>query len=162
MLQQRLDPHHRLFRLRTHAGNYDVGSGTDCIVNSLARQAGLTCTAVIRFPDDEYCNDFRESEKNVFWEGFRARALRFELPGERTASDIAYENASQVIVDHSDLILAIWDGLPSRGPEAPRPTFVTPSCEAGRSYWFPTGATPLKSYGQLHHVFPSMETIRGI
>jgi hypothetical protein len=88
-------------------------SGTDCIVNSLARQAGLTCTAIIPFPADEYCNGSRR--RTFFGKASGQRPSDLSCRVNALPLTSLNENASQMIVDHSDLILAIWDGLPSRG-----------------------------------------------
>ena len=71
---------------------------------------------VLPFGRDEFEKDFAEAPSR---EEFRtllsgARGV-LELPGSRAAEAGAYEAAAYTVIDQSDMVIAVWDGGPSRG-----------------------------------------------
>ncbi len=89
------------------------------LVARAARGAGplsFALDVVLPFDREEFERDFADEASR---ETFRtllagARAL-LELPGSRAAEAAAYEAAAYTVVDQSDVVVAIWDGGPSRG-----------------------------------------------
>jgi len=77
---------------------------------------------------DDYLEDFETSESRhefrtllaksaepVF---LRSRSIATDAGSAREAAELrraAYENVGRYVVDHCDLLLALWDGQPGRG-----------------------------------------------
>ena len=78
------------------------------------------------FPVESYRLDFIEQSSKDAFDALLARATAIvELPGERRQPDApedapdlqgaAYATVGEYVIDHSDLVLALWDGGPARG-----------------------------------------------
>jgi len=95
-----------------------VAEGADRLVADLVlARPGATLEIVLPLPADDFLDDF-ESERSCgeFWDLLeRAASVTVveQVPGEdRTA---AYERAGHAVVDTCDVLIALWDGRPSRG-----------------------------------------------
>jgi hypothetical protein len=85
----------------------------------LARRAfdllAASLTAVLPLPQADYMADFLEDHSKAEFLDLLARADDVvELPATSTRT-AAYEAAGRCILDHSDLLIAVWDGQPPRG-----------------------------------------------
>ncbi len=71
---------------------------------------------VLPFDTQEFEKDFADEASRAAFRDLlgKARAV-LELPGSRAAEAGAYEAAAYTVVDQSDVIVAVWDGGPSRG-----------------------------------------------
>lgn len=93
-----------------------LAEGADRLI---ARRAcdllAASLTAVLPLPQADYMADFLECHSQT--EFLRLLALAsdvVELPAAPTRA-AAYEAAGRYILDHSDLLIAVWDGQPPRG-----------------------------------------------
>lgn len=85
--------------------------GADTILTEAALQHGCRLIAVIPFAG--YEQGFTPSER-ISFRALCARAAEvIELP-RLESNQASYRRAGQWLVDHSDLILAVWDGQPVR------------------------------------------------
>jgi hypothetical protein len=91
-----------------------LAAGADQLFADLALRSGVPVTAVIPGMDYERHLGGRES-RAAFRRLVRACSARVDLPLERTPED-AYAAAGRWIVDQADLLIAVWDGEPARGP----------------------------------------------
>ena len=96
-----------------------LAEGADSLVAQSAIERGWPIDVVLPFPRQEYAIDFDHPRASGELDDLitSARSL-FELPGLRDepgGSAAAYERAGRVLLAQSDLLLAIWDGGPSRG-----------------------------------------------
>ena len=89
--------------------------------------AGSELKAVLPFDRQEYKKQFKtEGSKEEFEELYKKAKSRItltkHLPGEPGDGDddgealnMAYEDAGRYVVTHCDVLVAVWDGLASRG-----------------------------------------------
>jgi len=95
-----------------------VAEGADRLVADLVlTRPGATLEIILPLPADDFLDDFdSEESRREFWDLLQrasAVAVVEQVPGEdRTA---AYERAGHEVVDTCDLLVALWDGRPSRG-----------------------------------------------
>jgi len=92
-----------------------LAEGADRIVARLAMQRGASLEVVLPMPPGDYLTDFKAASSQDEFDALLARATtvtELAWTGER---DKAYERAGQVIVDRSDVVLALWDGQAARG-----------------------------------------------
>ncbi|MGI8560856.1 MAG: hypothetical protein ACR2J7_05350 [Luteimonas sp.] len=116
--QQVHDAHHGLFaadapclRLVTA-----LAEGADCLSAGVALEAGWRVDACLPFEAAEYEADFPDGPSRGRYHDLLARASSvFALPGRRETANAAYETVGRLVIDQSDLLLAIWDGDQARG-----------------------------------------------
>ncbi len=86
--------------------------GADTILAEVALEFGANLTAVVPFK--EYEDDFSEEERERYHNHlYKANNIEI-LPFDERSSG-AYLTVGIWIVDHVDVIIAAWDGLPARG-----------------------------------------------
>ena len=87
--------------------------------DQLAAECGLEnphtqLIVILPVPIGEYVRDFSETQKRSFYLLYEKRKDVIELP-YITNRDEAYLAAGRYIVDHSDYLIALWNGKPERG-----------------------------------------------
>lgn len=101
-----------------------LAEGADRLVVNVALQADsaddVELGAVLPLSIKDYRNDFKtEASQQEFCYLLSRAAASVELhrgqPPERHRRDAAYDRAGRYIVDHSDVLIAVWDGRESRG-----------------------------------------------
>ena len=103
----------RAFRLVTA-----LAEGADAIGAEVAIARGWRLDLVLPFFRDEYAEDFAVGAPRDEFERDLAQAQSvLELDGRSGAGDRnrAYERAGRVMLAQSDVLIAVWDGGPSRG-----------------------------------------------
>jgi hypothetical protein len=94
-----------------------LAEGADRLVarRVLARPGG-ELEAVLPMSEKKYARDFAAPGSEAEFRGLlaRARSVR-RLRGPRTRSG-AYAAAGRWVVDHCDVLVALWDGRPEDGP----------------------------------------------
>ena len=96
-----------------------LADGADSIVADRALALGWTLNVVLAFERDDFARDFAEGEARAAYERRLAGAgAVFGLPGRRdeAGSGAAYERVGRTVLAQSDLLIAVWDGQPARGP----------------------------------------------
>ena len=92
-----------------------LGEGADRIV---AERVLADPTAILEvplpLPAEEYEKDFGSDASRRHFHDLLARAARVWVVGGRDRID-AYERVGEYVVDSCDVLIAIWDGKPSRG-----------------------------------------------
>lgn len=77
---------------------------------------GVELVALLPLPRSEYVSDFRGDASREEFDRLVARAAHvIELPGQR-AEGAAYEAVGRALVTACDVLVAVWDGEPPRGP----------------------------------------------
>lgn len=93
-----------------------LAEGADRLVAREVLQIdGANLEAPLPLPRDEYIEDFETAESKREFEEYLANAsavLELESTGTREES---YERVGRYVVDHCDVLIAIWDGQESRG-----------------------------------------------
>lgn len=93
-----------------------LAEGADTLAAQAALQRGWQMDACLPFPAADYANDFAEGPARASFEHLLTQATSvMSLPGSRDASSAAYEAAGRVVLDQSDIVLALWDGDPAHG-----------------------------------------------
>jgi hypothetical protein len=94
-----------------------LAEGPDRLVSRIILEREHTSLWVpLPIPQEEYVRDFasmRSKEEFLELLGRASRVVNVRMSGGR---DQAYLDAGRYILDHSDVLLAIWDGGPSEHP----------------------------------------------
>lgn len=112
-----------------HAGTFDAASpslvamsalaeGGDRLLATQALAAGWSLEAVLPFAADDYETDFASPASKQEYRALLGTASSvFEIADPRSHQEAseAYETAGLVMLDNTDLLVAIWDGGASRG-----------------------------------------------
>ena len=92
-----------------------LAEGADQLVAETALERGWEVQCPLPFAREEYAKDF-SGEAAERYAALLARAKNvFEHAGDRRHADWAYLEAGRTMLAQSDLIIAVWDGQPSRG-----------------------------------------------
>jgi Protein of unknown function (DUF4231) len=93
-----------------------LAEGADRIVaeEALGRYAARL-EVVLPLPPDEYSADFGTQESRDDFSRLLAQDERYDIVRTATSREHAYELAGRAVVDHSDVMIIIWDGEPARG-----------------------------------------------
>ena len=78
-------------------------------------EPGAALTVPLPFPAADYATDFAAPGSNAEFEELLERAARVELMASTATREEGYECAGRWVVEHSDVLLALWDGAPSQG-----------------------------------------------
>ena len=93
-----------------------LAEGADRIVaREVLETAGATLTVPLPFPADDYATDFAAPGSKAEFEELFERATRVEVMPAMATRDEGYERVGRWVVEHSDVLLALWDGDASRG-----------------------------------------------
>jgi hypothetical protein len=93
-----------------------LAEGADRIVAQAGLAMGADLQCPLPFHAEEYKRDFAsESSKREFDRLLGHASAVFDAGGERSAAEAAYERAGQIVVQQSDILIAVWDGEVSRG-----------------------------------------------
>ncbi len=94
-----------------------LAEGADRLVAEriLARPAG-ELNVILPMNEREYAADFETAGSRTEFEDLlsRARSVR-RLPASSSRGE-AYAQAGRFVVDHCDILIALWDGKPEEGP----------------------------------------------
>jgi hypothetical protein len=93
-----------------------LAEGADRIVaREVLKIPGSMLKVVLPFKKKDYTKDFETYESKREFEELlsQARSVK-QLPAKRSRNE-AYEQAGRYIVDHCDVLIALWDGKPALG-----------------------------------------------
>ena len=95
---------------------YSLAEGADrLVVRRVLARPGASLVAVLPLSKLDYMADFESQQSR---EEFLTLLGEAETVIEMPVADSrigAYEQASRYVVEHSDGLVAVWDGLPARG-----------------------------------------------
>lgn len=93
-----------------------LAEGADQLAADAALAASWALDVALPFPREVYEADFPDpSARRRHLEQLSAARCVFELSGERLHEQTAYEAVGRLVLEQSDILLAIWDGDPARG-----------------------------------------------
>ena len=93
-----------------------LAEGADRYAALAAIDAGVTLSVALPFPVEDYAKDFAEPASRDEYARLIAAADKvLVLPGRHEAAAHAYDGVGVVILENSDVILAVWDGGASAG-----------------------------------------------
>jgi hypothetical protein len=93
-----------------------LAEGADRVVAAAGLAIGARLEVVLPLAESDYRTDFGDAESDGQFATLLAEAASVTVaPGSRPRP-AAYEVAGETVLQRSDVMLALWDGLPSRGP----------------------------------------------
>lgn len=93
-----------------------IAEGADRMAAEAALAGGFELEVPTPFKREEYEKDFdSQHEKNVFRALLDGSVSVLELEGDRTQSGKSYAAAGLVVLDNSDILIAVWDGGAAHG-----------------------------------------------
>ena len=93
-----------------------LADGADQMAAEVALDLGFELHAVLPFDRDRYRAGMADEASQARFDDLLSRATcSLELPGNGAEDLDAYVMAGRATIAHSDVILAVWDGLPPRG-----------------------------------------------
>jgi len=93
-----------------------IADGTDQIAAEAALALGWELHAILPFERSFYRTTLANDEARTRFDTLLAKADRvLELPGEKGDETEGYALAGRATVAHSDILIAVWDGLKARG-----------------------------------------------
>lgn len=94
-------------------GVTSLAVGADQLFAEIVLQLGGTIEAVIPIPD--YERTFKSSSDMATYLRLKNAASRLEILESSFPDEIAFLEAGKRVVDRCELLIAVWDGLPSHG-----------------------------------------------
>jgi hypothetical protein len=95
-------------------GLSSVAAGSDQLFVQQVLDLGLSWHAILPLPRAQFQQDFTAFDWSVA-EGFLARADHVRVIGENASREDGYLDCGMETVNDSDVLIALWDGLPARG-----------------------------------------------
>ncbi len=98
-----------------------LAEGTDRMFAQAAVRLGYELCCPMPFPQAEYEKDFKDADSLKAFRGILGEAkeksslITFEMDGTRARESSAYGSAGRVVLNQSDLLVVVWDGLPAAG-----------------------------------------------
>jgi nucleoside 2-deoxyribosyltransferase len=95
-------------------GLSSVAAGSDQLFVQQVLDQGLSWHAILPLPRAQFQQDFTPFDWSVA-ESFLARADHVRVIGENASREDGYLDCGMETVNDSDVLIALWDGLPARG-----------------------------------------------
>lgn len=93
-----------------------LADGADQMAAEVALELGFELHAVLPFDRDRYRAGMADDASRTRFDALLSKATcSLELPGNGGEDLEAYVMAGRATIAHSDVIIAVWDGLPPRG-----------------------------------------------
>ncbi len=93
-----------------------LAEGVDRLAATCALDLGYRLQTPLPLPRNEYAHDFAGADSLAEFDALLARSERvFELEASPLHRDFTYRAAGHIVLRQCDLLLAVWDGEPSRG-----------------------------------------------
>ena len=126
-----------------------LAEGVDRMAAHCALDLGYELQVPLPFPREEYAADFAEPRSHDEFHALLARANSvFELESSPPHRELAYRAAGHIVLRQCDLLLAVWDGEPSRGIGGTS-ELIDIARDTGRSILFMSAVAPhLLSFGE--------------
>ncbi len=119
-----------------------LAEGADRIAAALAVEMGVALIALLPFQREAYAEDFASAESRADYRHLLSHAVEIvELDGQRTSEaskKAAYETIGALVVERSDMLIAIWDGREARGVGGTAHVIDLARREGRPVLWLPT------------------------
>lgn len=115
-IDQALDQMNSVYGDRPFQVISPLAEGADCLAAQLIlNRKGSELVVPLPLPEDDYLKDFHSSEsKSEFYKLIDLAVDVIRLPPAMSRAD-AYKNVGTYLVDHSDVMLVVWDGQTAQG-----------------------------------------------
>ncbi|MGH7468518.1 MAG: hypothetical protein ACRENP_11210 [Longimicrobiales bacterium] len=138
-----------------------LAEGADRLVvqRARARPRPHSLIAVLPLPEQDYVRDFKTAESRAEFAALLRKATQvLTLPHNPNAPrNEAYWAAGQYILDHGDVLLAVWDGQPGRGRGGTADVVAAARARGTPLVWVHTGST--NDGRSERNVVPGTETV---
>ena len=138
----------------------NLAEGADRIAAEAALAQNFLLEAALPFHRDEFEKDFSDDASIAHFRDLLVKANAvLELPGSRRSSPRAYERASEVMLDHAAMLIAVWDGEAASGRGGTRAT-IDEAARRGMPIIIidSKGQRPPQIRWRDLHSFPGLET----
>ena len=93
-----------------------LAEGADRLVAHIVlEQTGSQLEVVLPLAKEDYLQDFESASSRAEFEQLLALARRVRTLPAKASREEAYEQVGRYIVDHCDVLVAVWDGKPTKG-----------------------------------------------
>jgi len=93
-----------------------LAEGADRLVaREVLRNDGADLEVPLPLPREEYLRDFQSDESKREFDALLSQAREVTELGPSESREKAYERVGHYVVDQCDVLIALWDGEPSRG-----------------------------------------------
>jgi hypothetical protein len=93
-----------------------LAEGADRLVaREVLKSEGADLEVPLPLPREEYLRDFQSDESKREFDALLSRAREVTELGPSESREKAYESVGHHVVDRCDVLIALWDGEPSRG-----------------------------------------------
>ncbi len=123
-----------------------LAEGADRLVAELvlARAGTAELEAVLPMDESEYETDFETDASRSEFRSLLARAGTIHRLPRPSSREEAYAAAGRYVVDHCDVLIAVWDGKPEEGPGGTAEVVRYARAQGRRIAWIdPNGAEPI-------------------
>jgi hypothetical protein len=94
-----------------------AGAADRLIAREVLAEAGSRLEVVLPLSLEDYLDEFGQSEPKREFRDLLARASSVWQNPSGISREEAYEQAGRYLVDHSDVVIAVWDGQPAAGTQ---------------------------------------------
>lgn len=141
-----------------------MAAGADVVAAEAARAEGLALVACLPFPAAVYARDFEPADWAHAEPLIAAAETRTALSEFDGGDEAAYEAVGRLVLDQSDILIAIWDGDGARG-RGGTAQVVTEAVARHQPviHIDPAGTQPpMLLWSGLHDAVPDRPTIDGV
>ena len=93
-----------------------LADGADRLVaRAVLRREGARLVAVLPLPEEEFLEDFATPGSRAEFRSLRSGAHEVVVMPRQPTREAAYRAASEHVLAHSDVLVAVWDGRPAQG-----------------------------------------------
>jgi hypothetical protein len=93
-----------------------LAEGADLVGMQAALDCGAELMGVLPFDEQSYRDAFAGGPSRVVFDKVWSKLSSIVVLGGIVGDDASYELANSAILDRSDVVIAVWDGDPARGP----------------------------------------------
>jgi hypothetical protein len=93
-----------------------LAEGADLVGMQAALDCGAELMGVLPFDEQSYREGFAGGQSRVVFDNVLSKLSSIVVLGGIVGDDASYELANSEILDQSDVVIAVWDGDPARGP----------------------------------------------
>jgi hypothetical protein len=93
-----------------------LAEGADLVGMQAALDCGAELMGVLPFDEQSYRKGFAGGPSRVVFDDVLSKLSSIVVLGGIVGDDTSYELANSEILDRSDVVIAVWNGDPARGP----------------------------------------------
>jgi len=91
-----------------------LAPGADQLAAGIALQRNIALIVLLPFAQDQYLDEFPQESQEVFLQLVSKAQKVIQI--EAAQGENRYRPLGNYLIDHMDCLVAVWNGLPARGP----------------------------------------------